>query len=91
MASDHENKCTFIHPTFKVEENKVPLFFGLYVIFCFATCDQMFDVFMKPQNEYNSPGWPLIMKISALLFLQLSKLKKIKCPYFFIRCHIMEI
>ena len=27
MNSDHENKCTFISPTFKVEENKMPLFF----------------------------------------------------------------
>ncbi len=27
MTSDHENKCTFISPTFKVEEYKVPLFF----------------------------------------------------------------
>ena len=38
---------------------------------------------MKQQNDNNTPGWPLIIKISALLFLQLSKLKKIKCPYFF--------
>ena len=37
---------------------------------------------MKQQNDHNSPGWPLIMKISALLLLQLLKLKKIKCPYF---------
>ena len=28
MNSDHENECTFPSSTFKVEENKVPLFFG---------------------------------------------------------------
>ena len=28
MTSDHENKCTFISPTFKVEEYKVSLFFS---------------------------------------------------------------
>ena len=28
MNSDHENECTFASPTFKVEENKMPLFLG---------------------------------------------------------------
>ena len=28
MNSDHESECTFPSLTFKVEENKVPLFFG---------------------------------------------------------------
>ena len=37
----------------------------------------------KSQNFHNSPELPLIMKIRALSFLQLSKLKKIKCPHFF--------
>ena len=28
MNSDHEHKSTFISPTFKFEENNMPLFFG---------------------------------------------------------------
>ena len=32
MNSDHENECTFPSSTFKVEENKVPLFFGSDII-----------------------------------------------------------
>ena len=43
----------------------------------------MSSIFMKQQNDHNSPGWTLILKIKTLLFLQLSKLKKIKCHYFF--------
>ena len=39
MASNHENKCTFISLTFKVEENKVPLFF--YISFL-SFCDLLF-------------------------------------------------
>ena len=29
MSYDHENECTIPSPTFKVEENEVPLFFGI--------------------------------------------------------------
>ena len=32
MISDHENESTFPSSTFKVEENKVPLFFGSDII-----------------------------------------------------------
>ena len=51
--------------------------------FChFVTCEWLPGIFMKPQNGHNSPGLPLIMKISAFLFHQHSKLKKIKCSHF---------
>ena len=33
MTSDHENKCTFLSSTLKVEENKVPLFFLIRTFF----------------------------------------------------------
>ena len=49
----------------------------------FQTCEVFSSTFMKRQNYNNSARWTLIMKISTLLFLQLLKLKKIKCPYFF--------
>ena len=46
--------------------------------FCyFFTCERLSSIFLKQQNDHNSPDWPLIMKISALLFLQLLELKKI--------------
>ena len=51
----------------------------------FQTCEVFSSTFMKRQNYNNSPRWTLIMKISTLLFLQLLKLKKIKCPYFFVQ------
>ena len=38
---------------------------------------------MKQQKCDNTPGWPLIIKMSTLFLLQLLKLKKIKCLYFF--------
>ena len=88
MNSNYENKCTFFPWTFKVEENKVHLFFGSdafwgrYEPFVIFLLEGFFGTFRKRQNYHNSPGWTLIMKISALLFLQLSKLKKIKCLYF---------
>ena len=51
--------------------------------FChFVTYQGLSGSFTKQQNDHNSPGWPLITKISALSFLHLSKLKKIKCLYF---------
>ena len=51
--------------------------------FChFVTSNCMSCVFMKEQNGRNSLGLPMIMKISALSFLQLSKLDIVKCPYF---------
>ena len=38
---------------------------------------------LKSQKGNRSLTWPLIPKISTLYFLQLSKLQKIKCLYFF--------
>ena len=46
------------------------------------TCEGFSGAFMKRQSYHSSPGWALIMKRSALLFLQLWKLKEIKCLYF---------
>jgi hypothetical protein len=46
-----------------------------------VTCEGFSSTFTKLQNFHNSPGWTLIMKISALLILQLLKMKKIKCLY----------
>ena len=67
----------------------MPLFFGLDIIwgryepFLIVFTSEVFScTFRKQQNYHNSPGWTLIMKMSVLLFLQLSKSKKIKCLYF---------
>ena len=47
MNSNHENKCTFIFPTLKVEGNKVPLFFHqtsyTWDISILLFCDKLFD------------------------------------------------
>ena len=51
--------------------------------FChFVTSEGFYVIFMKQQTYHNSPGWPLIVKMSTLFLLQLLKLKKIKCLYF---------
>ena len=57
----------------------------LWALSHFQTCKVFSSTFMKQQNYNNSAQWTLIMKISTLLFLQLLKLKKIKCPYFFVQ------
>ena len=67
-------KCLyFLDWTLFEGDMSVMSFFGLW---------GFFGIFLNQQYDHNSPGSTLIMKISALLFLQLLKLKKIKCLYF---------
>ena len=89
--------CTLVFLTFKVEESKVHLFFDQTsyerVMSNSSSCDLWFDVpcLWKQQNDYILPRWCKIMKVSALSFLQLLKLKKIMWPYFFLGCYLSKI
>ena len=84
-----ENKITFDPSTLKVGILKVHLFFPLevlwrsYDIFVFFYFINLLMNIRKRQNRHNSFMWLCMAKIRTHLFLQLWKLKKEKCPYFF--------
>ena len=87
MTSYPKNNYTLFSPTFKIEENKVPLLCWLvvkqmgYGHFEFSQ-DFVFRCLRdKSRNGHRTLLRPLIQKIWKLNFLQLSKLKKIKCVY----------
>ena len=84
MTSNPKNKGTLFSSTFKVEKINCGIWCHLWKVwaFChFVTSERFSSIFMKQQNYHNSPGWTLIMKMSAF-FLQLLKFKKTKCLYF---------
>ena len=46
-----KNKCTFLSSTFKVEENKVALFFGFYIIWVSCELLVICDLWEVDENK----------------------------------------
>ena len=73
--------------TFKVDENKTPLFFrtdiiwGRYELFVFFPCERFSGTYMKWQNSHNSPGWTLIIK-KCTFISSTFKVEENKVPFF---------
>ena len=82
MTSDEKNEYTLFSSTFKVEENKVPLFlwsdanlvsYGYFVVL--HRCQTSDHKSQRTQKVHISLIWCLIKKIKTLFILQLQKLK----------------
>ena len=98
MTSDQKNNGPLFSSTSKVEEKKVHLSLwsdenlGSYGYFdVFHRCQTSDHKSQKTQKVHISLIWRLIKKIKALCFIQLKKLKKRKCTYFYATMQTWEV
>ena len=86
LTSKSKIKGTLFSSIFKVREHKVSSFFWIISQMGFGYFELSQSLVfkrlrVKSQNGYRFLMWPHIKKIRTLSFLQLLKLKKIKCLF----------